>query len=56
MRRHGMKHRQLLLPLLAALALTACHRPEPARQTAADQARAVSVVRLGQLRLQQGRV
>lgn len=38
--------RPLFVPLLAALALAGCHKPPPAKAAPADQARAVSVVRV----------
>lgn len=48
MRRDGMKPSRALLPLLAVLALGACHSPAPPKETAAEQARAVRVVRVAE--------
>jgi HlyD family secretion protein len=42
-----MPFRYIVAPLAAALALAACHKPAP-RQTEAEQARAVTVIRIGE--------
>lgn len=41
-----MKLPKIVVPALAALSLAACHKP-PAKQTEADQARAVRIVQIG---------